>query len=127
MTMSPTPRHDCLTPALKQASQAAGGFSRKVGTKPELILRRTLGRRGLRYRGNSAELAGQPDIVYRNLELLSLSTAIFGTAETGRRSIPSSIADTTATIGFERPKGTWLVIVSQAVHCVRQVRFPRLH
>ena len=65
MKVSPTPSYYGLTPASKRASQAARGSSQKAGTKPEMILRRALWRRGLRYRKNCAELTGRPDIVFR--------------------------------------------------------------
>ena len=60
-----SPSYGGLTPASLQASRAARGSSRKAGTKPELMLRRALWRRGLRYRKNCSDLPGKPDIVFR--------------------------------------------------------------
>jgi DNA mismatch endonuclease (patch repair protein) len=38
--------------------------NRKTGTKPEVILRKALWRRGLRYRVNRRDLPGAPDVVF---------------------------------------------------------------
>ena len=65
MTVSRTPHYEGFTPASARSSQAARGSSRKVDTKPELILRRALWRKGLRYRKNCRDLPGNPDIVFR--------------------------------------------------------------
>src|SRR5215471_77051 len=53
-----------LQSASTQASAAARGASRKVNTRCELLLRRTLWRRGLRYRVHHSGLPGRPDIVF---------------------------------------------------------------
>lgn len=50
--------------ASARATRAAAGASRKSGTQPELLLRRLLWQRGLRYRTACAALAGRPDIVF---------------------------------------------------------------
>ncbi|SRR5258708_6362908 len=52
---------------LKPASQSASlakRMNRSVDTKHELILRKALWRRGLRFRKNDANLPGKPDIVF---------------------------------------------------------------
>jgi len=53
-----------LKPASQRASGAARGSSKKSGTRCELLLRRALWKRGLRYRLNVPGLAGRPDIVF---------------------------------------------------------------
>jgi DNA mismatch endonuclease, patch repair protein len=53
-----------LRAASKNASAAAQGASRKTDTRCELVLRRELWNRGLRYRVNVAGLPGRPDIVF---------------------------------------------------------------
>ncbi|MDQ3564998.1 MAG: very short patch repair endonuclease [Pseudomonadota bacterium] len=63
--MARAPRYHGLTPSSARASEAARGSSRKAGTKPELLLRRALWRKGFRYRKNRADLPGAPDIVFR--------------------------------------------------------------
>ena len=65
MRLSRPPSYRGLTPASVQASLLARGSSRKTDTKPELMLRRALWRRGLRYRKNFRDLPGKPDIVFR--------------------------------------------------------------
>ena len=62
--MARAPRYHGLTPSSARASEAARGSSRKVGTKPELLLRRALWEKGFRYRKNRADLPGAPDIVF---------------------------------------------------------------
>jgi DNA mismatch endonuclease (patch repair protein) len=54
-----------LKPASRKASTAARGSSQKRGTQCELLLRKALSRRGLRYRVNASDLPGRPDIVFR--------------------------------------------------------------
>jgi len=61
--LSPSFR-DCH-PASASASQAARGSSKKLGTQPELLLRRALWAAGLRYQKNADDLAGKPDLVFR--------------------------------------------------------------
>lgn len=53
-----------LTASSVSASKAARGASAKKNTGCELVLRRELFRRGLRYRLHAKFLAGQPDIVF---------------------------------------------------------------
>ena len=60
-----TPCYEGLTPSSARASAAARGCSQKAGTKPELLLRRALWKKGLRYRTNCTDLPGKPDIVFR--------------------------------------------------------------
>jgi DNA mismatch endonuclease, patch repair protein len=59
-----TPSFIGLHPASKKASAAARGASAKVNTRCELVLRRELWRRGLRYRLHHSWLPGRPDIVF---------------------------------------------------------------
>src|SRR5262245_27046521 len=53
-----------LRPASSLTSAVASAASRKRDTKVELLLRRALWRRGLRYRVDVATLPGRPDIVF---------------------------------------------------------------
>src|ERR1700689_3766304 len=55
-----------LLPASEHATAAARGSSCKSKTRCELLLRRTLKSRGLRYRVDVADLPGRPDIVFVN-------------------------------------------------------------
>jgi DNA mismatch endonuclease (patch repair protein) len=59
-----TPSFDGLHPASEKATAAARGASTKSNTRCELVLRRELWRRGLRYRLNHPGLVGRPDIVF---------------------------------------------------------------
>ena len=59
-----TPSFDRLRPASEKASAAARGASTKANTRCELVLRRELWRRGLRYRLHHPGLPGRPDIVF---------------------------------------------------------------
>src|SRR4051794_27505829 len=59
-----TPSFAGLGPASKRASTAARGASRKTDTRCELVLRRELWGRGIRYRIHVGELPGRPDIVF---------------------------------------------------------------
>jgi len=43
--------------------------NRKKGTKPEVLLRRALRRRGLRYRLHAGDLPGSPDLVFRSAKV----------------------------------------------------------
>lgn len=58
------PRYTTLTPASPRASKAARASSAKRDTKPELLLRRAVFSRGLRYRVDVKALPGRPDIVF---------------------------------------------------------------
>lgn len=65
-----SPSFQGLRPASKKASAAARGASAKANTRCELILRRELWRRGLRYRLHAPGLPGRPDIVFSKYQLL---------------------------------------------------------
>jgi len=58
------PRFDGLVASSPRSSAAARGSSRKRNTHCELVLRRALWKRGLRYRVDVATLPGRPDIVF---------------------------------------------------------------
>ena len=64
-----TPSFEELRPASESASRAARGASRKTNTRCELVLRRELWRRGLRYRVHVPGLPGRPDIVFAKRRL----------------------------------------------------------
>lgn len=59
------PSYKGLASSSDRATKAARGASRKNDTKCELLLRRALWHRGLRYRNNVASLPGKPDVVFR--------------------------------------------------------------
>jgi DNA mismatch endonuclease (patch repair protein) len=59
-----TPSFAGLKPASPSASRAGRGSSRKTKTSCELVLRRELSARGLRYRVGRRDLPGRPDIVF---------------------------------------------------------------
>jgi DNA mismatch endonuclease (patch repair protein) len=63
------PRFDRLRPASPTASKAKRGNPAK-GTLAEMLLRRQLWARGLRYRLHSRDLPGKPDLVFRRQRLL---------------------------------------------------------
>lgn len=67
-----TARYAGLSPASPRASKAARGASRKRDTRAEMILRRELWARGLRYRVCRTDLPGSPDIT-----VTSAAVAIF--------------------------------------------------
>lgn len=58
------PRYEGLAPSSAKASAAARGSSRKADTKPEMLLRRALWKKGFRYRKNRVDLRGAPDVVF---------------------------------------------------------------
>ena len=58
------PSFASLSPASPSSSRAARGASRKANTLCELVLRRELWSRGLRYRLCHAGLPGRPDILF---------------------------------------------------------------
>lgn len=62
--MSRSPRYQSpdLTRRVMQSN-------RSTDTKPELLLRRELHRRGIRYRLHARDVAGKPDLVVRKLRL----------------------------------------------------------
>ena len=59
-----TPSFSGLHPSSERASKAARASSRKADTRCELLLRRELWRRGVRYRLHQKQLPGNPDIVF---------------------------------------------------------------
>jgi len=63
------PSYKGLKPASKRARNAARGASKKVGTRCELLLRRSLRARGLRFKVNVASLPGCPDIAFPEARL----------------------------------------------------------
>jgi len=64
MAMRTTPSFAGLRPASKRASTVARASSKKGDTRCEVVLRRALWAKGLRYRLRSAALPGRPDIVF---------------------------------------------------------------
>lgn len=60
----PTPSFTGLLPASPRASATARAASAKTNTRCELVLRRELWSRGLRYRLHCKELPGRPDITF---------------------------------------------------------------
>lgn len=68
--MAQRPCYKGLIPRSEGASAAARGASRKSNTKPELLLRRTLWGRGLRYHTNRFDLPGKPDIVFQRARVV---------------------------------------------------------
>jgi DNA mismatch endonuclease (patch repair protein) len=65
-----TPSYLGLQPRSVRASIAARASSKKRNTKPEILLRAALWRRGLRYRKNRCDLPGVPDVVFENARLI---------------------------------------------------------
>ena len=62
--MSKVPRFDKCEPVSETTSKVMRQ-NRSRDTGPELLLRRALWKRGLRYRLHSPDLPGKPDIVFR--------------------------------------------------------------
>lgn len=62
--MPKVPRFSAFKPASAAASLTKQR-NRSRDTKAEMLLRRELSRRGLRYRLHTSDLAGKPDIVFR--------------------------------------------------------------
>jgi DNA mismatch endonuclease, patch repair protein len=62
------PRYDACTPATPAASKAKRHNPPK-DTRAEVLLRRALWAKGLRYRLHAKELPGKPDIVFRRQHL----------------------------------------------------------
>jgi DNA mismatch endonuclease (patch repair protein) len=63
-----TPSYKGLKPASELASRIKSNNSRS-DTKPELLLRSELWRRGLRFRKNVRTLPGKPDIVFNKAKI----------------------------------------------------------
>jgi len=64
-----TPSFRGLAPTNVTASRVGRG-NRKTGTQPELLLRRALWGRGLRYRLHDGGLPGRPDIVFPSAHIV---------------------------------------------------------
>jgi DNA mismatch endonuclease (patch repair protein) len=64
-----TPSFKGLRPASWSASAAARGTSAKMNTRCELMLRRELWQRGIRFRIHKTGLPGRPDIVFHKRRL----------------------------------------------------------
>ncbi len=67
--MPKVPRYSAFTPASETASRIKQK-NRSRDTKAELILRKELWRRGLRYRIHALGLPGKPDIVFRRARVV---------------------------------------------------------
>ena len=52
-----------------RTSAAARGSSRKVNTRPEVLLKQALLERGFRYHSNRIDLPGKPDIVFPGMRV----------------------------------------------------------
>lgn len=52
-----------------QAASAVGRANRKTHTQPEVLLRRALWRKGIRYRLYASDVPGRPDLVIRSLRV----------------------------------------------------------
>jgi DNA mismatch endonuclease (patch repair protein) len=65
-----SPRYTAFTPASPRASKAARGASAKRDTKCELVLRRAVFARGLRYRVDVKRLPGRPDLVFSRAKVV---------------------------------------------------------
>lgn len=59
-----------LKAASKRASAAARGASKKANTRCELVLRRALWARGLRYRIVRPDLSGRPDVIFMRAKVV---------------------------------------------------------
>jgi DNA mismatch endonuclease (patch repair protein) len=68
--MARTPSYLGFHPRSVRASIAARASSKKYNSKPEILLRAALWKRGLRYRKNRYDLPGVPDIVFANARLV---------------------------------------------------------
>lgn len=63
------PRFEGLTPSSTRASATARAI-RRTDTKAEVVLRRALWARGLRYRKHAKDIPGRPDIVFVRARLV---------------------------------------------------------
>jgi DNA mismatch endonuclease (patch repair protein) len=63
------PSYKGLRPASEAASRSKRA-NRKTDTAHELLLRRALWRRGLRYRKHASDLPGRPDLVFRRARVV---------------------------------------------------------
>lgn len=64
MARKQAPSFSGLHPSSESASKAARASSHKADTKCEMLLRRELWHRGVRYRLHQKQLPGNPDIVF---------------------------------------------------------------
>lgn len=69
MSRSSSPRYDDFEPSSEQASETLSQVGSE-DTEPELLLRKTLWARGLRYRLHRADLPGSPDIVFPSVKIV---------------------------------------------------------
>lgn len=69
MARRQTPTFEGLEPATPKSSDMARRSSRKTDTRCELLLRRSLWKRGVRYRLHAPDLPGRPDIVFPKQKL----------------------------------------------------------
>ena len=67
--MPKVPRYSSFKPASETASRIKQR-NRSRNTKAEVLLRKELWRRGLRYRLHAADLPGKPDIVFRRARVV---------------------------------------------------------
>ena len=74
-------------------------------TKPELMLRKELWRRGLRYRKNYKSLAGKPDIVFLRAQIAVFVDGKMWHATIGN--VKSTISKAIKIFGSRRSNTTW--------------------
>lgn len=74
-----SPSFKGLKPATSQSSSAAKASSIKTGTRCEVLLRRKLFARGLRYRLDAWHLPGRPDIIFAGPRVVIFATVTSGT------------------------------------------------
>lgn len=77
MSSQTHPSFKGLKPASPRASAAARGASKKMDTRCEIVLRRELWRRGIRYRLHVPGLPGRPNIVFPRQRVLVLCDGEF--------------------------------------------------
>jgi DNA mismatch endonuclease Vsr len=88
----------------KQRSELMGKI-RSKNTKPEQKLRRELWKHGYRYRKNVKSLPGSPDIVFKKIKLVILSTENSGMDIIGKKKNPRS--EQTVISGYQKLKGIY--------------------
>ena len=64
------PRYSAFQPSSARASASARGSSKKQNTRCEIILRKALSALRLRYRLSTDDLAGRPDLVFRQARVV---------------------------------------------------------
>jgi DNA mismatch endonuclease (patch repair protein) len=67
--MPKVPRYSSFTPTSEAASRIKQR-NRAHNTRPELLLRKEIWRRGLRYRLHAKDLPGKPDLVFRRARVV---------------------------------------------------------